>query len=77
MFPHPATSFFSEIHPNSTDKFSQISKPAQFTRYQKYQQEKHIPVYVVIGFGGEPNDPEMIYCIPLSEIKYPQLYPRF
>jgi hypothetical protein len=51
------------------------SKPAQFARYQKYQQEKNIPVYVVIGFGGSPNDPNTIYCIPLSEIKYPQLYP--
>jgi hypothetical protein len=51
------------------------SKPAQFARYQKYQQERNIPVYVVIGLGGEPDNPEMIYCIPLSEIKYPQLYP--
>lgn len=51
------------------------SKPAQFARYQKYQQERNIPVYVVIGLGGEPDNPEMIYCIPLSDIKYPQLYP--
>ena len=51
------------------------SNPAQMARYQKYQQEKKIPVYVVIGFGGVPENPEMIYCIPLSEIKYPQIYP--
>ena len=51
------------------------SKPAQFARYQKYQQERNIPVYVVIGFGGSPDNPNTIYCIPLSEIKYPQLYP--
>ncbi len=51
------------------------SRPAQFARYQKYQQERNIPVYVVIGFGGEPDNPKMIYCIPLSDINYPQLYP--
>ncbi len=51
------------------------SNPTQLARYQKYQREKKIPVYVVIGLGGGPKKPKRIYCIPLSEIKYPQLYP--
>ena len=53
------------------------SNPTQLARYQKYQQERRIPVYIVIGLGGNPGDPEMVYCIPFSKIKYPQIYPSF
>lgn len=39
----------------------------QLKRYKVF--DKKIPVYVLIGIGGEPFEPEMLYCIPLKDIK--------
>jgi len=66
----------SDLSQNKQGKYVlSWSNPTQLRRYQKYQQERKIPIYVVIGLGGDPNNPEKVYCIPLSEIKYPQIYP--
>jgi hypothetical protein len=48
----------------------------QMERYQQFQRV-HRPekVYVIIGFGGEPGNPESLYSIPLDEIQYPRLLP--
>jgi hypothetical protein len=50
----------------------------QMERYQRFQR-LHRPekVYVVIGFGGEPGNPESLYSIPLDEIQYPRLFPTY
>lgn len=52
----------------------QWSNPAQLKRYQDYQKSNGIPVFVVIGLGGIPDDPEEMFCIPLTEAKYPDLF---
>jgi hypothetical protein len=48
----------------------------QMERYQQFQ-KSHRPekVYVVIGFGGDPTNPNSLYAIPLDEISYPRLFP--
>lgn len=51
------------------------SKYPQLNRYRNYQEENNIPVFVLIGLGGNPNSPERLFCIPLNEIEYPALYP--
>jgi hypothetical protein len=53
----------------------QWSKPDQLKRYRQYAEENSIPVFIVIGLGGEPDNPERMFCIPLEEAKYPGLYP--
>jgi hypothetical protein len=48
----------------------------QMEQYQQFQR-LHRPekVYVVIGFGGSPTNPDCLYSIPLDEITSPRLYP--
>ena len=36
--------------------------------YQQFSIDRNIPVYIVLGVGGEPSNPELLYKIPLSEI---------
>ena len=36
--------------------------------YQQFSDERLMPVSVVLGVGGEPCQPELLYIIPLSEI---------
>ena len=49
------------------------SYPEQMKRYQQFQKEKNIPVFIVIGVGGSPTSPTTMYCLPLNEAKYPEL----
>jgi len=51
------------------------SKPQQLQRYQDYAREHRLPFFVVIGLGGDPTHPERMFCIPLEEAKYPNLFP--
>ncbi|KCZ73387.1 hypothetical protein ANME2D_00453 [Candidatus Methanoperedens nitroreducens] len=43
--------------------------------YRLYSRENNIPTFIAIGLGGYPDDPERMFCIPLEEAKYPELYP--
>ena len=36
--------------------------------YQQFANERQIPVFIVLGVGGEPCQPELLYIIPLKEI---------
>ena len=36
--------------------------------YQQFSTERNIPVYIVLGVGGEPSNPELLYNIPLPEV---------
>lgn len=44
------------------------AKSYQFDNYRNYQKQKNIKVFVIIGVGGEPENPESIYVVPLSKI---------
>lgn len=37
--------------------------------YRKFEKEKDMPVFVVIGVGGSPSEPEQVYAVPLSVLK--------
>ena len=43
-------------------------------QYQKFEKDEGIPVYIVIGLGGEPSNPDKMFCLPLSEAKYPEMF---
>ena len=51
------------------------SYPDQLKRYQQFEKERNIPVFIVVGLGGIDDNPERMFVIPLSEAKYPALYP--
>jgi hypothetical protein len=50
------------------------AEPYQIRQYQKFSEEHSVPVYIVIGLGGEPSNPEDMFCLPLSMAKYPELF---
>lgn len=47
---------------------------AQLNRYHDIKKESGKPVFVVIGLGGIPKRPDYMFCLPLEEAKYPELY---
>ena len=51
------------------------SNPNQLQRYQEFARENELPVFVIIGLGGSADSPERMFCIPLREAKYPELFP--
>ena len=36
--------------------------------YQQFSVARNIPVFIVLGVGGEPSNPDLLYNIPLSEV---------
>ena len=40
----------------------------QIYNYERFQRETGIRVFVAIGVGGEPHDPERLYVMPLGMI---------
>lgn len=51
------------------------SYPGQIQAYNKFSEAEEMPVFIVIGLGGTPDNPEYMYCIPLDEARYPAIYP--
>lgn len=43
----------------------------QIANYQRFSVDRKMPVFVVIGVGGEPDAPAELYVIPLAKLKYP------
>jgi hypothetical protein len=41
----------------------------QIKNYKEYADKLSIPVFVVIGVGGEPEKPEELFIVPLQEMK--------
>lgn len=49
--------------------------PAKIQAYNAFSKREGIPVFIVIGLAGSPDKPETMFCIPLEEARYPDLYP--
>ncbi|WP_321430093.1 hypothetical protein [uncultured Methanolobus sp.] len=47
----------------------------QMCRYMRYALLNRIPCFIVLGLDGAAFNPKKIYCIPIQNIKYPELYP--
>lgn len=43
----------------------------QIDHYRRFQRQRGIPVFVVIGIGGEPDNPSELYIANLERLKYP------
>lgn len=41
----------------------------QIRNYKEYAEKLKIPVFVVIGVGGEPDKPQEVFIVPLSNLK--------
>jgi hypothetical protein len=42
----------------------------QLERYNRYLSENNLPVFIELGIGGEPSQPDEVYAIPLRKMKY-------
>lgn len=47
------------------------AKKGQVARYNAFATKRQIPVFVIIGVGGTPDDPNDIFVVPLKVLKYP------
>jgi len=45
------------------------AKDYQLKNYQEYADKLKIPVFVVIGVGGEPENPQELFIVPLQKMK--------
>lgn len=46
----------------------------QIINYLSYAAKTGRPTFVVIGLGGSPDNPNRMFCIPIAEAKYPDLF---
>jgi hypothetical protein len=44
----------------------------QIENYRNFAQTKAVPVFVVIGIGGEPNNPADVFVVNLNSLRYPK-----
>lgn len=47
----------------------EVAKPDQYKRYQNYEANKKVPVFIAIGIGGKAANPEKLYIVPLQEME--------
>jgi hypothetical protein len=45
------------------------AKEYQLTNYKNFAKERSIPVFVAIGVGGTPNNPDEVFVVPLEKMK--------
>ncbi len=57
--------------------YIECAKPYQLSRYRQFEKEEKIPVYIILGYGGIPEDPQKVFLIPLDRIKSHQLSLNF
>jgi len=50
------------------------SNPSQLRRYQDFERQRRMPVFIVIGFRETASSEIKMFNIPLSVAKYPALY---
>ena len=51
------------------EKSLEWSYDEQIKRYNKYSEDKSIPVFIILGIGGTPSAPENVFCIPLQALQ--------
>lgn len=49
------------------------ARPDQLDTYREYEVAQKIPVYVAIGLGGNPSEPENLFIIKLERMKFPDV----
>jgi len=52
----------------SSDLEKDLFSTDKMAIYKQFSTERNIPVFIVLGVGGEPSYPELLYNIPLSQI---------
>ena len=45
-----------------------LAKERQIQHYKKFEIERKMPVYIALGLGGNPDDPDELFLIPLKNL---------
>ena len=61
---------------NINDKIEVITY-GQIERFKELQNRENIPIYIAVGYGGTPNNPNYVSLIPLNNLDYLELYASF
>jgi len=61
----------------NNSKKVEIMSLNQFKRFKQIQEDEKTPIYLVIGMGGKPEDPNSLSIIPIEKIEYLSLYESF
>ena len=51
-----------------TNMYKDLFPEKILKNYRKFREERNIPVTIVLGIGGEPCAPELLYFIPLEKV---------
>ena len=51
----------------------EFASDEQVKRYKTFMLEKKIPVFIVVGLGGNTEGPEKVFVIPLEKVKNGQI----
>jgi uncharacterized protein YxeA len=46
----------------------------QILHYDTFSKQRNMPVFIVIGLGGKPDQPMFKFCIPLEKARYVDLF---
>ena len=58
----------------TNNKKIEIARIDQLEKYWQYSIDNKIEVFIILGVGGKPEDPEDLYIIPLDNIPGPVVY---
>ena len=65
--------FAVECKYRKKDKKIKFAEASQIKRYNEFSKSENMDVYIVLGVGSNPNEPDEIFTIPLNEIKDPEM----
>lgn len=51
----------------------QFAYDAQLKRYQAYEKDKGIPVFIALGIGGKPDQPDQLFVLPVKDLDGPKI----
>ena len=57
----------------SYDGIVEFAEKRQLTTYKNFEKENKIPVYILLGFGGQPHNPSELFLIPIVDIYVPYM----
>ncbi|MDI6603364.1 MAG: hypothetical protein QME57_04665 [Patescibacteria group bacterium] len=60
-----SSSYYSALYNESA---VYLAKEDQLSRYRQFSEERGIPVFIVVGLRGKPDNPLEVFCVPLNDI---------
>lgn len=60
-----------KFHMGFVDDWVFVAREEQLERYRQFQEEHQYPVFIAIGMGGSGANPEELFIVPISALKYP------